>query len=70
MSLVRQITKDFPNYDESEGMEYVEKEIIDIGKARKSDWGEIVQKVMIQNLRLKSSVTALGEQFNLQMRKK
>lgn len=32
-----------------------------MGKAKKSDWPEIVEKVMIENLRLKYSVTALGE---------
>lgn len=31
-----------------------------MGKLRKDDWGQIVEKVMIENLRLKYSVTALG----------
>jgi len=28
-------------------MEYVEKDIIEIGRMKKDDWGEIVEKVMI-----------------------
>lgn len=69
MTLAREITRDYPNYLESEGMEYMEKEILDMGKAKKDDWGEIVEKVMIENLRLKSSVTALGEEYNQKLRK-
>ena len=42
-------------------MDYVEKDIIAIGRQKKDDWGEIVEKVMVENLRLKYSVTALGE---------
>lgn len=61
MALVRELTKSYPNYHESEGMEWVEKDIIEIGKSKKNDWAEIVEKVMIENLRLKYSVTALGE---------
>ena len=47
MSLTREITKDYPNFEESEGMDYVEREILEIGKAKKADWAEIVEKVMI-----------------------
>lgn len=68
MALARELTRDYPNLDESEGMEYVEKDIIEMGKLKKEDWGEIVEKVMIENLRLKSSVTALGEEYNSMMR--
>lgn len=39
MALSRELTRDYPNYLESEGMDYVEKEIIDIGKKKKEDWG-------------------------------
>jgi len=28
-------------------MEYVEKDIIEIGRMKRDDWGEIVEKVMI-----------------------
>lgn len=49
-------------------MAYVEKDIVQIAKEKKDDWPEIVEKVMIENLRLKNSVTALGEQYN-QMRR-
>ena len=49
-------------------MDYVEKDIIEIGIKQKDDWGDIVEKVMIENLRLKSSVTALGEEYNNKMR--
>jgi hypothetical protein len=49
-------------------MEYVEKEIIEAGKATKNDWPEIVEKVLVENLRLKNSVTALGEEFNMRLR--
>jgi hypothetical protein len=42
-------------------MDYVEKDIIEIGRQKKDDWAEIVEKVMIENMRLKYSVTALGE---------
>ena len=69
MALARELTRDYPDLDESEGMEYVEREIIEIGRAKKADWAEIVEKVMIENLRLKYSVTALGEEFNQQLRK-
>jgi hypothetical protein len=41
-------------------MEYVDRDIIMIGIEKKNDWPEIVEKVMIENLRLKYSVTALG----------
>ena len=47
MSLAREITKDYPDLQESEGMPYVEREIIEIGKEKKQDWCEIVQKVMV-----------------------
>ena len=50
-------------------MDYVEKEIIEIGRNKKEDYGEIVEKVMIENLRLKYSVTALGEEYNQKLRK-
>ena len=69
MALTRELTHNYPTLAESEGMEYVEKEIIEMGKAKKADWAEIVEKVMIENLRLKYSVTALGEEFNQQLRK-
>ena len=69
MALGRQITKDYPNLDESEGMAYIEKEIIEIGLSQKNDWPQIVEKVMIENLRLKDSVTALGEEYNQKLRK-
>ena len=49
-------------------MEYVEKEIIEAGKGTKNDWPEIVEKVLVENLRLKNSVTALGEEFNMRLR--
>jgi hypothetical protein len=68
MALTRELAKGYPNLEESEGMEYIEKDIIEIGKAKKNDWGEIVEKVMIENLRLKSSVTALGEEYNSLLR--
>jgi hypothetical protein len=61
MSLTRELTKDYPNFIESEGMEYVEKDMIELGREKKDDWAEIVEKVMIENMRLKYSVTALGE---------
>ena len=61
MALTREITKDYPNFNESQGMDYVEKDIIDLGRQKKDDWAEIVEKVMIENMRLKYSVTALGE---------
>lgn len=70
MALAREITKDYPNLDESEGMEYVERDIIQLGREKKADWAEIVEKVMIENLRLKSSVTALGEEYNQKLRGK
>ena len=38
MSLARQITKDYPNFMQSEGMPYVEKDIIEIGRLKKDDW--------------------------------
>lgn len=69
MALARQLTKDYPNYAQSEGMEYVEKEIIEIGRNKKNDYAQIVEKVMIENLRLKYSVTALGEEYNQKLRK-
>ena len=47
MAISRELTRDYPDLHESEGMEYVEKEIIQIGRAKKADWGEIVEKVMI-----------------------
>lgn len=50
-------------------MAYVEKEIIEIGLSQKNDWPQIVEKVMIENLRLKDSVTALGEEYNQKLRK-
>jgi len=49
-------------------MEYVEREIIETGKGKKEDWPEIVEKIVIENLRLKNSVTALGEEFNMRLR--
>lgn len=60
LALAREMIKAHPNLEESEGMDYVEKDIIEMGKLRKDDWGQIVEKVMLENLRLKSSVTALG----------
>lgn len=47
MTLAREITKDYPTMEESEGMPYVEKDIIEIGLSKKHDWPEIVEKVMI-----------------------
>lgn len=47
MALAREMTKAHPNLEESEGMDYVEKDIIQIGRLRKDDWGEIVEKVML-----------------------
>ena len=47
MCLVREIVKAHPTLDESEGMEYVEKDIITIGLEQKHDWAEIVEKVML-----------------------
>lgn len=60
MSLTRQIVKDLPNLHESDGVDFVEREIIEAGRGKKEDWGEIVEKTLIENLRLKNSVTALG----------
>ena len=68
MALARYIVKALPNLDQSEGMEYVDKEIVQAGKGIKSDWPEIVEKVLVENLRLKNSVTALGEEFNMRLR--
>jgi hypothetical protein len=70
MALARELTRDYPNLEESEGMEYVERDIIELGRQKKADWAEIVEKVMIENLRLKSSVTALGEEYNQKLRSK
>lgn len=61
VALVREITKGYPNLHESEGMEYVQKDIIQMGKSKQSDWGEIIEKVAIENLRLKNLITQLGE---------
>ena len=38
MSLTREIVKAHPNLEESEGMDYIQKDIIQIGLQKKEDW--------------------------------
>ena len=39
-----------------------------MAKHNKHDYPEIVEKVMLENLRLKNSVTKLGQEYNLRAR--
>jgi vacuolar-type H+-ATPase subunit F/Vma7 len=62
--LTKELAKTWPNLEDSEGLEYVEKEIIEIGKKQKINYGEIIEKVMIENLRLKYSIQTIGSEYN------
>lgn len=48
----------------------MEKDIIDIAKLQKENYGEILEKVMIENLRLKYSIQTIGSEYNEELRKK
>jgi hypothetical protein len=60
VTLTNELTKTWPNLEDSEGQDYVEREIIEIGKKQKHNYEEIIEKVMIENLRLKHSIQTIG----------
>lgn len=37
---------------------------------QKLNWGDIIEKVMIENLRLKHSIQTIGSEYNEELRKR
>ena len=67
--LAKEYSQRWPNLEESEGLEYVEKEVIEGATEDKSSLVDTLERCIIENLRLKHTITTIGSEYNKELRK-